>query len=502
MKLNLLVIISFISGFGSQVIAGVCKSGKHDADSLEYHEHGNFLFELNRREDSLPFYRTAVRICPEDSWFWWKLGLAEWELGFYEKAAKRFRFAESLETFNSSFSYPGDFEIIRPKETAPSSSKTFFPLFEMEKENFTFEDLGNDDFPFVVRNFWSIPDSGHPHSPSTFFDNLASHYSNHTVEFYPQNMREKPTRLYKKTLKETVQFLNCPDAAYPAVDISEMGAYIQWNVNFDDFQRLFSSFQNLVSGNNSENAFSPLRLKNDLVPFISSLLDPLPIKSKQKYLPYFPAEVFQNNPSIFVPDESDNRSQGSAGDEEDEDENEEEYEDDIVISSASGNSIIEGKAVPNIIDNILEIFNQQTHWYMILIGEEKGGMFHHVDNLPVSSWQVQVSGKKEWIICSPLSQDRNTDSYTSNGKDFLNPENENTCYKAILNPGDLLFYPKGFSHETISLSTLTVSISGTLVPLKDYRLLKTLIRKECHRSTIGYKFHQILCMLVNEKETL
>jgi tetratricopeptide (TPR) repeat protein len=104
MKRCFLVFISFFSGFGSQVIAGVCKSGKHDADSLEYHEHGNFLFGLNRREDSLPFYRTAVRICPEDSWFWWKLGLAEWELGLYEKAAKRFSFAKSLETFNSSFS--------------------------------------------------------------------------------------------------------------------------------------------------------------------------------------------------------------------------------------------------------------------------------------------------------------------------------------------------------------------------------------------------------------
>jgi hypothetical protein len=95
----------------------------------------------------------------------------------------------------------------------------------MEKDNFKFEDLGNDDFPFVVRNFWSIPELSNP--KSLFFDNLASHYSNYTVEFYPQNMREKPTRLYKKTLGETFKFLTCPDAAYPAVDISEMGAYIQ-----------------------------------------------------------------------------------------------------------------------------------------------------------------------------------------------------------------------------------------------------------------------------------
>jgi ribosomal protein L16 Arg81 hydroxylase len=205
----------------------------------------------------------------------------------------------------------------------------------------------------------------------------------------------------------------------------------------------------------------------------------------------------------LVPDESDNGHKGSETGDEDEEENEEEYEDDIVVAPTTGNSIIEEAAAPSVIDNILEIFNKQTHWYMILIGEENGGMFHHVDNLPVGSWQVQVSGKKEWIICSPLeSQDGDSNSYTSNGKDFLNPENDNTCYKAILNPGDLLFYPMGFSHETISLSTPTVSISGTLIPLKDYRLLKTLIRKECQSSTIGYRFHQILCMLVNEKETL
>ena len=42
-----------------------------------------------------------------------------------------------------------------------------------------------------------------------------------------------------------------------------------------------------------------------------------------------------------------------------------------------------------------------THWRMLLVGNERAGMFHHRDALPAGSWQLQLRGAKRWHLCPP-----------------------------------------------------------------------------------------------------
>ena len=35
------------------------------------------------------------------------------------------------------------------------------------------------------------------------------------------------------------------------------------------------------------------------------------------------------------------------------------------------------------------------------VGEQNAGMFYHEDVLPVGSYQIQLQGRKKWIICQP-----------------------------------------------------------------------------------------------------
>ena len=46
-----------------------------------------------------------------------------------------------------------------------------------------------------------------------------------------------------------------------------------------------------------------------------------------------------------------------------------------------------------------ERFSLLSHWRMLLIGERGAGMFNHKDTLRVSSYQLQLQGKKRWHLC-------------------------------------------------------------------------------------------------------
>jgi ribosomal protein L16 Arg81 hydroxylase len=93
-------------------------------------------------------------------------------------------------------------------------------------------------------------------------------------------------------------------------------------------------------------------------------------------------------------------------------------------------------------------------------------MFNHKDTLRTSSWQMQVSGRKKWHLCD------NTESPLI-GKagdiDFFQPDYnyyENIwkleCIVVVVGPGDFIYYPKDYWHQTLALDTPTVSISGNL----------------------------------------
>ena len=97
--------------------------------------------------------------------------------------------------------------------------------------------------------------------------------------------------------------------------------------------------------------------------------------------------------------------------------------------------------------------------------------------------QIQLAGKKKWHICSP-SEDANL--YKAGNIDTFNPDyeaypnfREAKCFQFILSPGDVVYYPKNWWHQTKNLNTPTISITGTLALPNNYLDIQTELKKQC-----------------------
>eukprot|EP01037_Dinobryon_pediforme_P029035 gene29035-32532_t len=106
-------------------------------------------------------------------------------------------------------------------------------------------------------------------------------------------------------------------------------------------------------------------------------------------------------------------------------------------------------------------------------------MFNHQDTLKTSSWQVQIAGQKKWHICPPSE---NGFMYGAGDVDFFNPNyfkyplaRNATCYQ----PGDFIYYPTDFWHQTLNLDTPTMALTGTLITSSNYELVIAQFRKDC-----------------------
>jgi tetratricopeptide (TPR) repeat protein len=132
-------------------------------------------------------------------------------------------------------------------------------------------------------------------------------------------------------------------------------------------------------------------------------------------------------------------------------------------------------------DNGVSTFNRDIHWKMMLIGEKDAGMFNHKDVMRMASWQVQLTGRKLWHICSP-SQDPYV--YKAGEVNTFKPDYHNypkminaTCFQAITNAGDAMYYPRDWWHQTQNLETPSIAFSGSM------------INKHCHKE-FGLKLLQ------------
>ncbi|KAH8095003.1 hypothetical protein JL720_2272 [Aureococcus anophagefferens] len=88
-------------------------------------------------------------------------------------------------------------------------------------------------------------------------------------------------------------------------------------------------------------------------------------------------------------------------------------------------------------------YHLKTHWKILLVGARGAGMFNHSDSLQTSSWHAQLAGRKWWHVCGALSDGR--------------PK----CYEGIVAPGEILYYGRGWSHETQNLDDPTATITDT-----------------------------------------
>jgi hypothetical protein len=118
----------------------------------------------------------------------------------------------------------------------------------------------------------------------------------------------------------------------------------------------------------------------------------------------------------------------------------------------------------------LEEFYLKTHWKAMLIGTPGAGMFRHKDGLRTSSWHLHIKGKKQWTICK-----------------------DDTCTVDILKPGDVLFYPKDYYHETKCLSNPTITITDTVKTLENEKALTAKLRQQCTSPNREFDFSASLC---------
>mmetsp|Transcript_146359 Transcript_146359/g.280657 ORF Transcript_146359/g.280657 Transcript_146359/m.280657 type:complete len:187 (+) Transcript_146359:2-562(+) len=93
---------------------------------------------------------------------------------------------------------------------------------------------------------------------------------------------------------------------------------------------------------------------------------------------------------------------------------------------------------------VAQEWHLKTHWKIILTGTRGAGMFNHSDTLRTSSWHAHVTGKKWWYVCGSLV----------NGS--------HQCFEEILHPGEILYYPSHWHHETQCLDTPTMTITDTV----------------------------------------
>lgn len=377
-----------------------CANEKRFHRSQEYYEQGQLLVDARSMNDSLPFYRAATRLCPLSWQYWISLGAAEQEAGELSKAARRYETALSCPDADTAAIQLmiNSLSSLDPSVscTVPSEEVAAVDLPRYQLKDVTAAALAN---PFIVTDAMiSVPDRAE--DLLGYFHRVFG-YSQ--VEFYPQNMRIKPGRLYHSNLSDALDYLDFPDGAYTSSDTSEIGAYIQWPLGRSLFQSLLSTF----------------------------------------HLETMQSAAFPHNPS----------------------------------------SLLGGLS-----DGTLDAFFNKTHWYMVLIGEERAGIFRHADQLPVGSWQAQLWGSKRWTICPPeahLQQPKHSSDYPLSIA--------SACKTVDLQPGQVIFYPPYFFHETRCLQGPCVSLSSTVISPHFAEDLHQFVREECVQRERGYHFDRSLC---------
>ena len=130
-----------------------------------------------------------------------------------------------------------------------------------------------------------------------------------------------------------------------------------------------------------------------------------------------------------------------------------------------------------------------NHWRMLLIGSEGAGMFSHQDILKTASYQLQVAGYKTWHICAPSQS-----PHLHVAMDMFAPDYAAfpaalgaSCYLDVSGPGDLLYYPADYWHQTLNTPAeaggLSVAITDTLVDANNHALVAAGLADKCRNPT-------------------
>jgi hypothetical protein len=119
-------------------------------------------------------------------------------------------------------------------------------------------------------------------------------------------------------------------------------------------------------------------------------------------------------------------------------------------------------------------FERMLHWRMMaLAGMAGGGMHLHADTPPLSNVHLQVRGVKRWALCPPRHDATRfycagaANAFATRSAASACPTFSNdSCYEAVLGPGESLFYPGRWWHQTVA-SESAASLSRSLITVGD-----------------------------------
>ena len=120
-------------------------------------------------------------------------------------------------------------------------------------------------------------------------------------------------------------------------------------------------------------------------------------------------------------------------------------------------------------------YHLKTHWKILLVGARGAGMFNHSDSLQTSSWHAQIAGEKWWYVCG-----------------FLH-DGTHKCFEGVVKPGEILYYGRGWHHETQNLRDPTATITDTAVHARNFAAVADKLHGECTSEVMDFRFSGDLC---------
>jgi hypothetical protein len=135
-------------------------------------------------------------------------------------------------------------------------------------------------------------------------------------------------------------------------------------------------------------------------------------------------------------------------------------------------------------NDLLASYFLNTHWKMLLIGEKGSGMFNHQDTLLSPTYQILLTGIKQWHLCSNVFS---SFLYGAGDVNMFLPNYERfpnilkvKCYQFNQTEGDLLYYPGNYWHQTVNFVTPTIGLTGTFIVEKSVSSLIKELTSECN----------------------
>lgn len=141
---------------------------------------------------------------------------------------------------------------------------------------------------------------------------------------------------------------------------------------------------------------------------------------------------------------------------------------------------------------------RSTHWKMLIAGERGAGMFNHQDYLPTASFQAQLAGSKSWHICAP---DQTPNMYNAGDVDAFYPDYERwpkfkdaACLQTVVTPGDVIYYPENYWHQTLNHDTFSVALSSSIILKSNFEAVSERLSEECEGNRAIFAPSDELCI--------